>query len=149
MRILYRWLMIGALVVCSVAPASAQSPVGQDSIASRIGAIFAPFARTDAPGCVVGVYRAGAVVFTATYGMADVAHHIPLTDTSRMMIASTSKQFTAFAVLLLEAEGKVRRCRGLPRRGHVRRLTRRSQTALRRMRREDRVRKSLRMERRR
>lgn len=40
--------------------------------------------------------------------MSDVAHHIPLTDTTGLSIASASKQFTAFAVLLLEAEGKIR-----------------------------------------
>jgi CubicO group peptidase (beta-lactamase class C family) len=75
---------------------------------SRIAAIFAPFARTDAPGCVAAVFRAGAVLYTGGFGMADVAHHIPLTDTTGMFVASTSKQFTAFAVLLLEAEGKIR-----------------------------------------
>src|SRR5882672_5258872 len=79
-----------------------------DSIPSRIDAIFAPFARTDAPGCVVAVYRAGKILYAGGYGMADVAHHIPLTDTTGMFIASMSKQFTAFGVLLLEADGKIR-----------------------------------------
>ena len=87
---------------------SAQSPTGRDSTETRIGAIFAPFAGNDSPGCVVGVFRAGAVLYTRGFGMADVSHDIPLTDTTRMPVASTSKQFTAMAVLLLEAEGKIR-----------------------------------------
>jgi len=86
----------------------AASPVPPDAVASRIDAIFAPLARTDAPGCVVGVYRAGEIVFTGGYGMADLAHRIPLTDTTVLSIASTTKSFTALAVLLLEAEGKIR-----------------------------------------
>lgn len=39
--------------------------------------------------------------------MADVAHHIPLTDTTGLSIASTTKQFTALAVLLLAADEKL------------------------------------------
>ena len=106
--ILYRPVLFGALLLLCGSHASAQSPVGQDSTASRISAIFAPFARSDAPGCVVAVFRAGAVLYTGGFGMADVSHDIPLTDTTRMAIASMSKQFTAMAVLLLVADGKIR-----------------------------------------
>jgi CubicO group peptidase (beta-lactamase class C family) len=74
----------------------------------RIDAIFAPYARTDAPGCAVGVYRSGEVVFTGAYGMADVANHVPIRDTTVFSIASTTKPFTALAVLLLEGDGKIR-----------------------------------------
>ena len=40
--------------------------------------------------------------------MADVAHGIPLRSTTPTNVASTSKQFTALAVLMLEREGKLR-----------------------------------------
>lgn len=36
--------------------------------------------------------------------MADLEHQIPLSDTSVFSLASVSKQFTAFALLLLEEE---------------------------------------------
>ena len=101
-------ISIMALAVLSATIAPAQSLGGQDSIAHRIAAIFAPLARNDAPGCAVGVFRAGTILYSGAFGMADVAHHIPLTDTTGLSIASSSKQFTAFAVLLLEAEGKIR-----------------------------------------
>lgn len=103
-----RAILLGAAFLLWGAGASAQTPASRDSIESRIAAIFAPFVRTDAPGCVVGVFRAGAILYTGGFGMADVSHGIPLTDTTGMAIASTSKQFTAMAVLLLEAEGKIR-----------------------------------------
>lgn len=90
----------------TLAPAQAQEP--PNTIASRIPALFAPFARPNAPGCAVGVFRAGQVVFSAGYGAADAANGIPLSDTTRVWLASASKQFTAFAVLLLEADGKLR-----------------------------------------
>ncbi|HKO22478.1 MAG TPA: serine hydrolase domain-containing protein, partial [Candidatus Eisenbacteria bacterium] len=108
LSIQHRCILLGAVFLLWGHAASAQSPASRDSIDSRIAAIFAPFARTDAPGCVVGVFRAGRILYTGAFGMADVSHHIPLADTTRMAIASTSKQFTAMAVLLLQADGTIR-----------------------------------------
>jgi CubicO group peptidase (beta-lactamase class C family) len=108
LSIQHRDVLLGAGFILWGIGASAQSPARGDAADSRIAAIFAPFARTDAPGCVVAVFRAGAVLYTSGFGMADVSHDIPLTDTTRMPIASMSKQFTAMAALLLEAEGKIR-----------------------------------------
>jgi CubicO group peptidase (beta-lactamase class C family) len=99
---------LGILSVLGVAPARAQTPAARDSIPGRIAAIFAPYARSDAPGCAVGAFRAGAILYSGAFGMADVAHHLPLSDSTAMPIASMSKQFTAFTVLLLAAEGKLR-----------------------------------------
>ena len=41
------------------------------------------------------------------YGLASVEHHIPITPSTRFELASVSKPFTAFAVLLLEQAGKL------------------------------------------
>ncbi len=100
--------VLGVLLSLCGTSSPAQSPVDPDSARIRIPAIFAAYARNDAPGCVVGVFRAGTVLYTGAFGLADVAHRIPLSDTTAMPIASTSKQFTAIAVLLLEADGKLR-----------------------------------------
>jgi len=98
----------GVVLAVLGALASADAPVIRDPMAGRIDAIFAPFARNDAPGCVVGVSRSGEIAFTGAYGMADVAHHVPLDDTTRLSVASTTKPFTALAVLLLASDGKIR-----------------------------------------
>jgi CubicO group peptidase (beta-lactamase class C family) len=102
-----RLLMCGLLASLAPARATAQGEGPPDSIPLRIAAIFAPYARTDAPGCAVGVFRAGSVLYSGGFGMADVAHHLPLTDTTAISVASLSKQFTAFSILLLEAEGRL------------------------------------------
>ena len=88
--------------------ASGQVSVQDKSLDARVDAIFSRHARRDAPGCAVSVMRTGKVVFARGYGMADVAHGIPLTSQTPLHIASTSKQFTALAVLLLEGDGKLR-----------------------------------------
>ena len=103
-----RALLLGILFAFSGAVSAAQAPVALDSARLRIPAIFAAYARNDAPGCMVGVFRAGTVLYTGAFGLADVAHRIPLSDTTVTAVASTSKQFTALSVLLLEAEGKLR-----------------------------------------
>ena len=86
---------------------------GQESqpdqqLTKRIDAIFSKYARTDAPGCAVAVMKEGKILYANGYGMADVVHGIPLKSTTPSNVASTSKQFTALAVLLLEREGKLR-----------------------------------------
>ena len=84
LSIRHRCALLAAVLLLGSIEASAQSNASRPSTDSRIAAIFAPFARTDAPGCVVAVFRAGAVLYTRGFGMADVSHGIPLTDTTRM-----------------------------------------------------------------
>jgi CubicO group peptidase (beta-lactamase class C family) len=80
----------------------------RDERPARVDSIFSPYARTDAPGCAVSVTKSGKILYARGYGMADVAHGIPLTAQTPLHIASTSKQFTALAILLLERDGKLR-----------------------------------------
>jgi CubicO group peptidase (beta-lactamase class C family) len=79
------------------------------SLAASIDAIFSAFTRpgTPSPGCAVGVYRAGEVVFSKGYGYADLEHADPITDATPFYTASLSKQFTAAAVMLLVGDGKL------------------------------------------
>lgn len=57
------------------------------------------------PGCVVGVVKDGEVLSKHMYGLANLEYRIPVTDSTVFNLASVSKQFTAFLVLLLEKEG--------------------------------------------
>jgi CubicO group peptidase (beta-lactamase class C family) len=84
----------------------------RDELGAKIDPIFSAFAETGptspvSPGCAVGVYRAGELFFSRGYGYADLEHDAPITDTTPFYTASLSKQFTAAAVLLLVADGKL------------------------------------------
>ncbi len=81
--------------------------VARADVAEKIDAIFAPYARKDAPGCAVGVAKDGKIVFERAYGMANLEYDIPLTPDSIFEAGSVSKQFTAAAVLTLAADGKL------------------------------------------
>jgi CubicO group peptidase (beta-lactamase class C family) len=61
------------------------------------------------PGCAVATVRNGAVDFAGGFGLADVTKATPITADTLFDAASLSKQFTAFAILLLEKQGVLAR----------------------------------------
>ncbi|GFE80531.1 hypothetical protein GCM10011487_25310 [Steroidobacter agaridevorans] len=97
-----------AAAVLTVGMASASTSEGV-SVTQRqqIDALFAQYADTARPGCAVGVMRKGHVAVAKGYGLADVERAVPITSASVFDIGSTSKQFAAAAVILLEQDGKL------------------------------------------
>lgn len=59
------------------------------------------------PGAVVGVLRDGRFVHRKAYGLADLEWRTPLEPDCRFRIASLTKQFTAAAIMRLEAQGRL------------------------------------------
>jgi len=95
-----------ALLLLSGAGASAAAGQGAPAPAA-LDSVFAPVNRTDGPGCAVGVFRAGEIVFAKGYGLASLEHGVAITPRTDFYIASTSKQFAAMAVALLAEEGRL------------------------------------------
>lgn len=59
------------------------------------------------PGCAAGVMKDGHIVWSGGFGCADIASSCPITADTVFNVASISKQFTAFAILLLMQEGRL------------------------------------------
>ncbi|MCX7907843.1 MAG: beta-lactamase family protein [Bacteroidetes bacterium] len=97
-------LLIWGFVVTGVAFAQ---PVLRSDQIRRVEAIFAPWDRTDSPGLGLAIVWEGRIRYWRGFGMADLEHRVPITDSTRFVLASVSKQFTAFAVHLLAAEGRL------------------------------------------
>ena len=74
---------------------------------SKVDEIFKGYAKADSPGCALGVYRDGAIAYAQGYGIASLELGVPITPRTVFDIGSTSKQFTAFSILLLQQEGKL------------------------------------------
>lgn len=72
--------------------------------AGRVDQRMARF-EGDRPGALVTVIDGGEVVFEKAYGQANLTHGIPMTLGTRTNIGSTSKQFTAMALALLDQRG--------------------------------------------
>ena len=86
------------LNVCTPGALRAQQALPEPT-AAEIDEIFAAF--RDGPGCALGVIRDGALVFARGYGYANLDHDVPISSTTIFDIGSTSKQFTAAAIVLL------------------------------------------------
>lgn len=69
--------------------------------------VFSDYTKPGSPGCAVAIYRNGAVSYAKGYGLANIEEDVPITPHAVFDIGSTSKQFTAASILLLEKEGKL------------------------------------------
>jgi len=97
-----------ALLAASAAGLPAQHVIGtRDSLTARVDQVFRAFDRVDSPGCSVGVYRDGRILYARGYGMANLELGVPNTPRTVFDIGSVSKEFTATAVLLLAQEGRL------------------------------------------
>lgn len=85
---------------------SESTPTSADPI-KAIDALLQPFNRSDAPGLVVGINRQGRSLYRRGFGLASIELGVANTPRTRMRIASTSKQFTALAILLLAEDGRL------------------------------------------
>jgi CubicO group peptidase (beta-lactamase class C family) len=98
--------MLLALALAVIQAPGAQ-PGLPDSTRVALNRVFATWSATDGPGCAVGIGRNGETVFQNGYGMGNLEHDVPITPATIFHVASVSKQFTAMAVMLLAAEGKL------------------------------------------
>ena len=60
-----------------------------------------------APGFSIAIIKDDTVICQQSYGYATIKHKIKLDERTNLAIASCSKQFTAYCILLLEQEGKL------------------------------------------
>lgn len=87
----------------------AQQVIGtRDSLSARVDSVFRAFDRTDGPGCALGVYQGGRIVYARGYGMANLELGVPITPRTVFDVGSVSKQFAALSMLLLEQDGHLR-----------------------------------------
>jgi CubicO group peptidase (beta-lactamase class C family) len=96
-----------ALPAFVLASAVAQSQTLAPETTSQIDKIFAQYDHTDSPGCALGVYQDGHIVYQHGYGMANLNDDVTITPETVFHVASMSKQFTAFSILLLQQQGKL------------------------------------------
>lgn len=72
-----------------------------------IDSLFTAFDKPGMPGASVVVIKDGNVIVRRSYGLADVDSATPITPATNFRLASLSKAFTAAAVLLQVADGRI------------------------------------------
>lgn len=73
----------------------------------EIDQLFTRWNRVTSPGCVIAVYEQGEMTYGRGFGSANLEHRAPINTETVFRIASTSKQFTAACVVLLELDGEL------------------------------------------
>ncbi len=82
-------------------------PGNADKLPAAVDEVFADLAKPASPGCSVAIARDGQRLYAKGYGLANVEQNVALTPDSVFDIGSTSKQFSAASILLLEKQGKL------------------------------------------
>ncbi|MEO0731629.1 MAG: serine hydrolase domain-containing protein, partial [Bacteroidota bacterium] len=85
----------------------AQLPANDTEATEWAREYFAKVQTQEKGGAVLAVVRDGEIVFQAAYGMANLEYGIPNDSNTVFHAASLSKQFTAYAALQLEQQGKL------------------------------------------
>ena len=73
----------------------------------RVDSLFAQWEGVQGPGATVAVIQDGEIILSKGYGAANIEYGIANTPATIFHVASVSKQFTVYAVMLLEKEGKL------------------------------------------
>ncbi len=71
----------------------------------KVDSLLSEYPISNGPGISVAVIKDGKAIFKRHKGYANLEHRILITDSTKLVIGSIAKQFTAFAILLLENEG--------------------------------------------
>jgi len=93
------------MAFCIFSPVVSQASVNE--IEAKVDKIFEPWNKPNTPGAAVAIVRDGRPFLVKGYGCADLEHNTPITPKTPFNAASLAKQFTAFAVLMLDAQGKL------------------------------------------
>jgi CubicO group peptidase (beta-lactamase class C family) len=102
---LMRWSVIlsGIFLVSGTTKAQTLPP----DVTKQVDKVFEKWNKSDSPGCSLGIYKDGRIVYKHGYGMADLNDDVPNTPATVFHVASMSKQFTAASIVLLAQQGKL------------------------------------------
>jgi len=87
--------------------AGGPAALAQTTQNAAVDQVFAEYSKPGSPGCALGVFRDGKIIYEKGYGLASVEENVAITPQTVFDIGSTSKQFTASSILLLEKQGKL------------------------------------------
>ena len=99
---LFRRLLLAIALPMLACDSSAQVP------GERLGRVVQPYVDAQMFMGSVLVAKDGKILFSKSYGMADLEWNVPNSPATRFNIASMTKQFTAASILLLEDRGKLK-----------------------------------------
>lgn len=73
----------------------------------KVDKLFTSWDNNKTPGAAIAIVKDGSIIYEKGYGSANLEYDVPISPSTIFHIASVSKQFTVFSILLLEKEGKI------------------------------------------
>jgi len=95
------------LILCGRLAGQTQPQSLPSNVKAQVDKVFEKWDRSDSPGCALGVYRDGQILYKHGYGMANLNDDVAITPATVFHVASMSKQFTAASIVLLAQKGKL------------------------------------------
>jgi CubicO group peptidase (beta-lactamase class C family) len=100
-------ILVLIVLICNTSKISAQAL--PDSIKKKIDDLFKDYDNTkSSPGCVIGIVKKDSLVYSKGYGFANLEYNISNRPSTIYYMASVSKQFTAYSIMLLVRQGKIK-----------------------------------------
>ncbi|MBS4057728.1 MAG: beta-lactamase family protein [Bacteroidales bacterium] len=72
-----------------------------------IDSLYSVFNESERPGCAIAVVKEEKIVYQKCFGLSDLEHKIPITNSTLFGLASVSKQFTGYGIAKLIKEKRV------------------------------------------
>ena len=100
-------IVLGLFVFITVGMVCLADSTSLETKKEQVNTLFAQWNKPGTPGAAVVVVQKGKTVFKNFYGFANLEHGIPISENTVFAVGSVSKQFTGFAILQLEKQGKL------------------------------------------
>lgn len=106
LNIIMKRIFILLLCFYTVILSDAQQP-DKTRLVQKIDAYLQKIMPQNAPGGAIAIVSGEDVIYKKTFGIMSMEYQLPNTNHTLFNLASVSKHFTAYAILLLEKEGKL------------------------------------------
>lgn len=97
------FLMLGLSMIACQTESSSETYAANPEVDN----IFKPWDKPGSPGAALAVMKDDEVIYKKGYGYAQLEYDIPITPSTIFHVASVSKQFTAFSIVLLANQGQL------------------------------------------
>lgn len=94
------------LIACLIGIVKSYSQT-EITIREKTDKLILKYNKPNSPGFALSIFKNDSIIYKSAMGIANLEYNIPITTTTPFHVASISKQFTLFSVLLLEQEGKL------------------------------------------
>lgn len=91
-------------LLVSIVFSTSRGQVAEDKI-TELDNIFSTWNSPGHPGGTVGVMKDGELIYCESFGLASLEYLAPNSNSTKYNIASVSKQFTSYGILLMEKRG--------------------------------------------